>query len=144
MNKHQVFLPCGAIAKRVSKDRTYSHCVAVRPCFERYLAAINDLAAIECDAANFRYAFQVAGGHRAVSVQELDRCKALVQSHLNPNCYAEAERRRKIAALEARRAAGEFDRWSVVGWNGNARLAEKLAASQRSSGWCAEVRVLVV
>lgn len=157
-NHHHVILPDGSVAQRVSASRVYSHCVAVRLSYEHALDSAKSAENLEQDRDNYKYyrkqADKAPGNYPELNQFNGKMCDRLhseedVQSALeelggasDPAAYVQVKRDRRIAKVEANKAAGKYDRWGVLGWNGSLALAQKLHAQESRSSYYAEVKIL--
>ena len=151
-NKHFIIDPAGVVHTRTSASRTYSHAVIAR---RRYASALASAEAYR--SPNYEYYRRLADGtsrrlvayswetaeqhaaryakERAKAVEELDGAESA-------EAYIAAERAKAVAAVEADKAAGKFDEWSVLGWAGRPDLADKLAATSRGRSYWVDVTIV--
>lgn len=151
--KHTVTLPDGKTAQRVSQNRTYSHVVVCRTLYE---VALRDADRISTgDLGNYRFhrefvdgtsRFLVRASYERDDAQFAARCAKDIARSVeelagvdSAQAYAEAKRAERVAAVEAKRAAGGFDRWWAGSWSSRLDLAQK--ACGEFTGY-AETRVL--
>ena len=141
-NKHFIIDPAGVVHTRTSASRTYSHAVIGRRSYDRALASAKayrnpnyEYYRSIADGTSrhlVAYSWETAEEHaaryakaRAEAVEELDGAESA-------EAYIAAERAKRVASVEAKKAAGKFGEWSVLGWAGRPDLADKLAASSRN------------
>jgi hypothetical protein len=144
-NIHTATLPNGETATRTSENRTYTHCVATRANYPRALAVADRLD--EQDRKNFDYYLSCHEGRHPHAYSQFtnagERARwSEIAAFGSRDAYAAHLRQERLAQLEADRLAGNFERWSVLGWNGSERLAMAAANTARSGGYYAEVVIL--
>lgn len=146
MNKHFVILPDGQRATRNSKNRVYTHAVAVRQSYAYALQEAQSHGNLDVHRSNWRYAKEKAeqgAAHRHAAYQtperqaEDERVAALSLAEYRAELTAKA-----IARVEQLKAEGYYDKWFVAGWNGRADLAQKLHQSEANRLYNAEVITL--
>jgi hypothetical protein len=168
MAKSTTFLatdPTGAVHKRVSKTRTYTHCVAYRPSYELNLAdakkthrqnAVNfawhaEQAKQSFESFKAKYSWRYTDKTDEQIKPEYD---AEVARHVAALCgatcaieYSNALINERVARIEELKAKGYYDQWIVDSWQGRPDLAPKALASLRNKVtwfWFAETAILPV
>jgi|GEM_PF-1858906 len=141
--KHK--LPCGTVQTRTTA-RTYTHVVVGR---RDPLKIRQERARIfDVDLRNFEFyaalvAIGAGGQYRhsnglAITIKQGDYEEALqaISGCDTAQAYAEKVRDQRLAAHDLEADAGKLSAWFIVGWCGRQELADKLAARERSTGWC--------
>lgn len=158
-NKHEAILPDGSVAKRKSQNRVYTHCVAVRGCYDYALKSARTPGC--SDADNFRFHKKIVDGTsdflgprdwektpEQLARRERDDAASIERSKVELNGCADAESyvamkvAQRVAAVEKRKAEGGYEKWGVEGWNGRLELAQKLAAQMQGKAYIAEVQII--
>jgi hypothetical protein len=146
----------GQTFMRSSKSRLYSHVVLVRPCYDHALQiAQTPYPSYE---SNFRHHRAYLDGtseflarkpwenddatFEARVQKDIDRATAALHGAETVEEYAAGLVARAIAAVEERRAAGEYDKFGPHGWTSRKELAEQQAATCRSKPVWAEVVIV--
>lgn len=152
MNKHTATDRNGLVHTRNSQGRAYTHCVAVRPSYERALAeaqkgwknAASDYAYFAERAAGRleQYRWEDEGQFAIRLANEVKHAQEQIAGCANAAEYVEKTRAEMIARVEARKAKGYYDTFEVIGWNGRLDLAQKEAARQHGRADLAEVCIL--
>lgn len=149
----------GFVHKRSTESRAYTHTVVVRGGYQHDLAGAADKAWDKSMVSNFEYYLAIAedrspyyptkryraenpAGWTAEQIAEEEayltagdaesKAKAVreVEGH-TVRSYVDAQRRDRIAAVEAKKAEGHYEKWLNAGWCGRLDLADKLAAKHR-------------
>lgn len=158
-NKHEAILPDGSVAKRTSKNRVYTHCVAVRGSWGYAMSTAK--TPLRSDPDNFRFHKAIVDGTseflgprdwektpEQLARRERDDAASIERSKVELNGCTDAESyvamkvAERVAKVEKRKAEGGYDKWSVEGWNGRLDLAQKLAAQMNGKAYIAEVRII--
>ena len=131
MNKYEAVLPDGSVAKRSSQNRVYSHCVAVR---DSYADAI-DNARKRHPILTHNHSYHVAvfnGEHEHSKLNNAVESARKAVEKYGEDVMEAVDKMvdEAIAGVEAKKAAGGYDKWYVAGWNGRYDLALKMASSQ--------------
>ena len=134
--------------------------LASRPSYELDLLSASKVSAI--DASNFAYHLQViAEGGRTNMVQWIgqpdedfaarcaERVVKAVASNEGATSAAEYQALKvaeRVAYVEAQKAAGHYETWSIRGWQSRADLAQKELAKLLSNEWArvAEAKIIPV
>jgi hypothetical protein len=144
---HLCTLPDGKTEKRVSENRVYPFCVAVRLSYEVYAAAALRAGVMlsggrdHTPANHAFYAERAANPAPHQSAEATAEYRALIAACPTVESYRAKLVADAVARVEAKRAAGGFDAWHVETWCSRRDLAEKAAASLRKPHH-AEVRIL--
>ena len=122
--------PDGQTHKRTTADRTYTHTVVARWNYDEHLRRAGD-ASIHADNDKSNYNYYVRELDPATrkwthSESELAGFTANIEGIANEADYLEAQIVKRIAKIEADKAAGEFDKYRNMGWCGRRDLAQKL------------------
>jgi len=146
-------LPDGTIATRTTA-RTYTHVVAVRRSYESALdVAVRQSAGDLDNYAHYaafldgtsrflaKRSWQSDAEHAASCAWDIARATAAIDGATSADEYAAARKAQRIADVEARKAAGNFDTWSAEAWAGRLDLAQKAASPKP---WFAEMRIVPV
>lgn len=159
MNKHFVILPDGSEAKRNSKNRVYSHCVAFRRSYEVALHAAYNPSPAYLDVLRSNYAYHAAyadgssqwlgrNSWESDAVYADRRARGMadgaraIAGCSNAEDYIAKSIREEVAAVEQSNANGYYKKWRVAGWNSRRDLAEALASKERSNPYNAEVVII--
>jgi len=138
--KHTAIDPNGVKHTRTSQSRVYAYTVVARSNYARDVAMAGKL--FEQDRRNFDfYTKMVAWGGAYEGVKrswetpeyyaaETARYAAEVEKYKDRDTCAVMKRAERIADVEARKAAGHYDRYNSLGWCSRMDLAQKLAAGQ--------------
>lgn len=158
-NIHTATTRDGVTHKRTSEGRVYTHCVAVRQSYAHALAEANRVDA-KSDARNFAWYAESAAQTVGVeyqpktwaergstlrttpTAQTIARAQAILAGCATVAEWSEAQRAQRVANVEANKAAGQFDRWSVLGWCGREDLARKLLNGDAAKPYYAEAEIL--
>lgn len=148
------------------EGKPYSHTVVVKGGYERAMAGATGDWHPKQDARNYAYYVAISEGndpHARLTVykslargdtqeaidaeiayndrentRRFEEAKAEVGNH-TVQSYIAAQLAERIAHVEARKAAGEFDTWHNAGWCGRLDLAQKLAATKAALGYAVAV-----
>jgi len=138
-NKHTAVLPDGSIAKRVSQNRVYSHCIAGRPIYTVALGSAthetHNISARNTHAHYARVAKLNVGDRKYINppssilVGPLDISQAVAFLRQFPTAedYAAHLRAARVKRVEDAKTDGYFDKWEALGWSSRRDLAEKAA-----------------
>lgn len=155
--------PAGVAHKRSTESRTYTHTVVVSGGYQAALNSAKSRGWEKTERSNFDYYTRIAEGrsefypskrwcalspdrYTPEQIAEEDArltvsdaakvadAKARIEGH-TADSYIEALRAARIARVEERKAAGDFDAWKNAGWCGRRDLAEKLAAKHRTDDY---------
>lgn len=121
---------------RTSKSRTYSHVVLGRDSYELHLAGAQSKGWARTDAANYRWTVDVAAGRgeyaSSRTPERIAKAQAELQGINSVEEYQAAQTARRVADVEARKAAGAFDTYGVIGWTSRLDLAQKLQGQSQA------------
>lgn len=132
-------------------DRTYTHAVLARDNCEGQLRSESSIWDI--DRVNFDYYAKIVatGGEYGASkvypnyspeqvanteianAKRLADAQALVETHKHRDGYATARRDARVAAIAEKKAAGGYEKFGVVGFNGRLDLAQKAASAAQGT-----------
>lgn len=158
----------GQTFTRSTASRAYTHMAAVRPSYD---AALRNAKADHCDVSNFNYWLAMSQGisrseartgqvetqtlveyhtskwttpEQAQERADRDQARAIenLKGATTVEEYTAARLADRIAAVEAQKADGYFDRFQDAGWASRLDLAQKNAASHAAKAWWAEAKVL--
>jgi len=132
MNKHIAKFK-GTTFTRNSKDRTYTHVIVVRESYEYALEMAKKESRFDRENYN-RY---------MITGAELDGRGDQVAG-LTEDEYVAQKIAKKVAAVEAAKARGDFDSYGQVGWCGRPDLAQKKLSSESGKPHWAEVHAVEV
>ena len=136
---HTATLPDGSVAKRTSKSRTYSHVVVGQVSYE---AALRSAKVRDPHVSHFRYLSKCAsvqpgetypepGFSFPVDAKAHAEGVAMLEATPTRDGYVDAKVAAAVAAVEARRAAGDFDKWEALTWASRFSLANAQASGAR-------------
>jgi hypothetical protein len=157
-NYHTAQLPDGKIAKRTSLNRVYTHCVASLPCPAYAMRQAEDekLDRHGHHASNFahfrafidgtshfleRKKWQTKEEWLSHNEHQVERAKKGLNGCETVEDYIAMKHREAVERVQSGIDAGDYDKWSVEGWNGRLELARQLQASTLSPRY-REVRII--
>lgn len=115
---------------RTSKSRTYSHVVLGRDSYEQALAGAQSKGWAKTDASNYRWTVATAEGRAEYgwnrTPERIAEAQAELQGINSVEDYLAAATAERVARVEAKKAAGGFDTYGVIGWTSRLDLAQKL------------------
>lgn len=145
--------PDGSIFKRTSDNRTYTHAVLVMPSHADALARASKLD--KQDGENHDFHVEMANGsHRLAGrkswhtdeqhAEEIANWKLLADEYPNAAAAMIGKRDLRVAAVNALKASGYFDRWEAVTWCGRPDLVSAQLGKYQASGRHASVMAVAV
>jgi hypothetical protein len=150
--KLTVTAPDGTVLTRKT-DRTYTHAILVRRSYENALARASKPSAV--DGENWQFHLEMGAGTHELAQKkswqteerhaaELAGHKARADQYSTREAAIEGERQARIAAIEALKKSGHFDRWGALTWCGRPDLAAKELAKAQADASNADVRAVQV
>lgn len=148
-NKHTATCPNGAIVRRTSATRVYTHVVVARHSYAHDLAGaqrVGEPGAKDHIASNFEYYRQYLDGtseflqrrewHTDESYERerkasIERAEQALNGTTTVEEYRAMLKAQALARVADRKAAGYYDKFEALGWCSRPDLAAKLANSKR-------------
>lgn len=156
--RHTATGPNGETFTRGSKTRRYSHVVIGRLSHDHAVAAAKSPLSQDNDRENFAHWSGLADGSSRFLVRgswerddvlyaervarEMREAVDRLNGATTAEAYAADRLRQRLAAVEARKAAGEYDLFRDLSWASRRDLADKAAGSARNGTLYADVRVV--
>jgi len=144
MIKHSVILPDGKTATRNSRTRTYPYAVASLPDFQHALADASQIS--DVDLANYAFTAREAEIQRYNTSLPASEYRMRMHAEnlhaTSAHAYAHLRRDARVKRVHDLNDKGVYDRWTVEGWCGSRRLADKLATRVSNQPRNAQVLVL--
>lgn len=142
-NKYEAILPCGSVAKRGSKNRTYVACIAVRFGYAERIAWSKGGGWADTERSQFAYyqrQLDPASRRYNPSDAQLAFYAEEVAGFANADEYIEACLNERLAQCEELAEKGYFDQWQAESWAGRPDLIAGAMSKANSSSLVAEVR----
>lgn len=161
--KYTATAPNGTVHTR-STERTYTHCVMVRPSYEYDLALADKDT--KYDADNYAYYAREAArpdytaahlptyaqawtpeaqAQRVAQEQaNIQERRDLVAKYPTLAAYVAAQRAERVASVESKRAAGYYEDYLDAGWCGREDLARKSVAQHQGPRYAEVIMVPAV
>jgi len=104
-----------------NSDRVYTHAVMIQDTYARCIANATDAAWDKTFKSNFKF------------YQQNEPAK--VAAYADAAAYVAAVHAEMVAAVDQKKADGDFDKWGAASFNGRYELAAREAGKYQGKGW---------